>query len=231
MALSQEIDAQGEAPPRPWDLPSARRDDAPAVRAADALLAHAIERRASDVHLKPRGDGGIRDNQLYASQAAPAQASQKPHPERLGFTGSSRDAQKLARAIGRNQGARIGSGAQRLVTLDNRPAELSSGETYPLAFSTSVFGGQNAQLVVVGVHIKVIPTNRPVAESLQVGVSLDAARAGRFHKCYVRYISTVRSGSPQSYRRLCNAQALFPVRQKARQKPKSAPESSRAERM
>ncbi len=58
MALSQEIDARGEALPRAWELPSARRDDAPAVRAADALLAHAIERRASDVHLEPRGDGG-----------------------------------------------------------------------------------------------------------------------------------------------------------------------------
>jgi len=46
----------------------------------------------------------------------------------------------------------------KLVTLNNKEADLLVGETYPIVFNTSVLGGQNVQFVDVGVKLRMIPT-------------------------------------------------------------------------
>ncbi len=46
----------------------------------------------------------------------------------------------------------------KLVTVNNKEADLTIGETYPIVYSTSVFGGQNVQYVDIGVHLRVTPT-------------------------------------------------------------------------
>lgn len=46
----------------------------------------------------------------------------------------------------------------KLVTVNNKEADLSIGETYPIVYSTSVFGGQNVQYVDIGVHLRLTPT-------------------------------------------------------------------------
>jgi len=46
----------------------------------------------------------------------------------------------------------------KLVTVNNKEADLTIGETYPIVYSTSVFGGQNVQYVDIGVHLRLTPT-------------------------------------------------------------------------
>jgi type II secretory pathway component GspD/PulD (secretin) len=46
----------------------------------------------------------------------------------------------------------------RLVTLNNKEADLLVGETYPIVFNTSVLGGQNVQFVDIGVKLRLTPT-------------------------------------------------------------------------
>ena len=46
----------------------------------------------------------------------------------------------------------------KLVTLNNKEADLLVGETYPIVFNTSVLGGQNVQFVDVGVKLRLTPT-------------------------------------------------------------------------
>ena len=46
----------------------------------------------------------------------------------------------------------------KLVTVNNREADLLIGETYPVVFNTSVFGGQNVQFVDIGVKLRLTPT-------------------------------------------------------------------------
>ena len=46
----------------------------------------------------------------------------------------------------------------KLVTLNNREADLLIGETYPIVFNTSVLGGQNVQFVDIGVKLRLTPT-------------------------------------------------------------------------
>jgi type IV pilus assembly protein PilQ len=46
----------------------------------------------------------------------------------------------------------------KLVTLNNREADLLIGETYPVVFNTSVLGGQNVQFVDIGVKLRLTPT-------------------------------------------------------------------------
>ncbi|MEO6835927.1 MAG: secretin N-terminal domain-containing protein [Candidatus Tumulicola sp.] len=46
----------------------------------------------------------------------------------------------------------------KLVTINNKEADLSIGETYPIVYSTSVFGGQNVQYVDIGVHLRLTAT-------------------------------------------------------------------------
>ena len=49
----------------------------------------------------------------------------------------------------------------RLVTLNNREADLLIGQTYPIVFNTSVLGGQNVQFVDIGVKLRLTPTIGP----------------------------------------------------------------------
>jgi type IV pilus assembly protein PilQ len=49
----------------------------------------------------------------------------------------------------------------KLVTLNNREADLLIGETYPIVFNTSVLGGQNVQFVDIGVKLRLTPTIGP----------------------------------------------------------------------
>ncbi|MDP9025217.1 MAG: hypothetical protein M3N13_07580 [Candidatus Eremiobacteraeota bacterium] len=49
----------------------------------------------------------------------------------------------------------------KLVTLNNKEADLLIGETYPVAYSTSVLGGQNVQFVDIGVKLRLTPTIAP----------------------------------------------------------------------
>jgi type IV pilus assembly protein PilQ len=46
----------------------------------------------------------------------------------------------------------------KLVTLNNKEADLLVGETYPIVFNTSVLGGQNVQFVDIGVKLRLTPT-------------------------------------------------------------------------
>jgi type II secretory pathway component GspD/PulD (secretin) len=46
----------------------------------------------------------------------------------------------------------------KLVTLNNREADLLIGETYPVVTTTSVLGGQNVQFVDIGVKLRLTPT-------------------------------------------------------------------------
>ena len=46
----------------------------------------------------------------------------------------------------------------RLVALNNREADLLIGQTYPIVYSTSAFGGQEVQFVDVGVKLRLTPT-------------------------------------------------------------------------
>lgn len=46
----------------------------------------------------------------------------------------------------------------KLVTINNKEANLMIGETYPIVYSTSVLGGQNVQYVDIGVHLRLTPT-------------------------------------------------------------------------
>lgn len=46
----------------------------------------------------------------------------------------------------------------KLVTLNNKEADLLIGETYPIVFNTSVLGGQNVQFVDIGVKLRLTPT-------------------------------------------------------------------------
>jgi type IV pilus assembly protein PilQ len=49
----------------------------------------------------------------------------------------------------------------KLVTLNNKEADLLIGQTYPVIFNTSVLGGQNVQFVDIGVKLRLTPTIGP----------------------------------------------------------------------
>lgn len=49
----------------------------------------------------------------------------------------------------------------RLVTLNNREAMLLIGQTYPIVYTSSAFGGQEVQFVDVGVKLRLTPTIGP----------------------------------------------------------------------
>jgi type II secretory pathway component GspD/PulD (secretin) len=46
----------------------------------------------------------------------------------------------------------------KLLTLNNREANLLIGETYPIVYQTSAFGGQQVQFVDIGVKLRLTPT-------------------------------------------------------------------------
>ena len=46
----------------------------------------------------------------------------------------------------------------KLVTINNKEADLLIGQTYPVIYNTSVLGGQNVQFVDIGVKLRLTPT-------------------------------------------------------------------------
>lgn len=49
----------------------------------------------------------------------------------------------------------------KLVTINNKEADLLIGQTYPVVFNTSVLGGQNVQFIDIGVKLRLTPTIGP----------------------------------------------------------------------
>jgi type II secretory pathway component GspD/PulD (secretin) len=73
----------------------------------------------------------------------------------------------------------------KLVTINNKEADLSIGETYPIVYSTSVFGGQNVQYVDIGVHLRLTPT-----------IGNDGSVTAELHPDYSELIGYTSSGYP-----------------------------------
>jgi type IV pilus assembly protein PilQ len=73
----------------------------------------------------------------------------------------------------------------KLVTLNNREADLLIGETYPIVFNTSVLGGQNVQFVDIGVKLRLTPTIGP-----------DGVVTAEIHPEYSELLQITTSGYP-----------------------------------
>jgi type IV pilus assembly protein PilQ len=73
----------------------------------------------------------------------------------------------------------------KLVTLNNKEADLTIGETYPIVYSTSVFGGQNVQYVDIGVHLRLTPT-----------IGTDGSVTAEMHPEYSELIGYTSTGYP-----------------------------------
>jgi type II secretory pathway component GspD/PulD (secretin) len=73
----------------------------------------------------------------------------------------------------------------RLVTVNNKEADLTIGETYPIVYSTSVLGGQNVQYVDVGVHLRLTPT-----------IGSDGSVTAELHPDYSELVGFTTSGYP-----------------------------------
>jgi len=73
----------------------------------------------------------------------------------------------------------------KILTLNNREADLLIGETYPIVFSTSVLGGQNVQFVDIGVKLRLTPTIGP-----------DGVVTAELHPEYSELLGTTTTGYP-----------------------------------
>ncbi len=73
----------------------------------------------------------------------------------------------------------------KLVTLNNKEADLLIGETYPIVFNTSVLGGQNVQFVDIGVKLRLTPT-----------IGEDGVVTAELHPEYSEIEGTTDSGYP-----------------------------------
>ena len=73
----------------------------------------------------------------------------------------------------------------KLVTVNNKEADLTIGETYPIVYSTSVFGGQNVQYVDIGVHLRLTPT-----------IGIDGTVTAELHPEYSELVGFTPSGYP-----------------------------------
>jgi type IV pilus assembly protein PilQ len=73
----------------------------------------------------------------------------------------------------------------KLVTVNNKEADLTIGETYPIVYSTSVFGGQNVQYVDIGVHLRLTPT-----------IGADGTVTAELHPEYSELVGFTPSGYP-----------------------------------
>ncbi len=73
----------------------------------------------------------------------------------------------------------------KLVTLNNKEADLLIGETYPIVFNTSVLGGQNVQFVDIGVKLRLTPTIGP-----------DGVVTAELHPEYSELLGFTASGYP-----------------------------------
>jgi type II secretory pathway component GspD/PulD (secretin) len=73
----------------------------------------------------------------------------------------------------------------KLVTINNKEADLTIGETYPIVYSTSVLGGQNVQYVDIGVHLRLTPT-----------IGTDGSVTAELHPEYSELVGFTPSGYP-----------------------------------
>ncbi|MBV8583651.1 MAG: type II and III secretion system protein [Candidatus Eremiobacteraeota bacterium] len=73
----------------------------------------------------------------------------------------------------------------KLVTINNKEADLTIGETYPIVYSTSVLGGQNVQYVDIGVHLRLTPT-----------IGSDGSVTAELHPEYSELIGFTSTGYP-----------------------------------
>jgi type II secretory pathway component GspD/PulD (secretin) len=73
----------------------------------------------------------------------------------------------------------------KLVTVNNKEADLTIGETYPIVYSTSVFGGQNVQYVDIGVHLRLTPT-----------IGADGSVTAELHPDYSELVGFTPTGYP-----------------------------------
>lgn len=73
----------------------------------------------------------------------------------------------------------------KLVTLNNKEADLLIGQTYPVIYNTSVLGGQNVQFVDIGVKLRLTPTIGP-----------DGTVTADLHPEYSELIGLTDSGYP-----------------------------------
>ncbi|HZY98277.1 MAG TPA: secretin N-terminal domain-containing protein [Candidatus Baltobacteraceae bacterium] len=73
----------------------------------------------------------------------------------------------------------------KLVTINNKEANLMIGETYPIVYSTSVLGGQNVQYVDIGVHLRVTPT-----------IGSDGSVTAELHPEYSELVGYTSTGYP-----------------------------------
>ena len=73
----------------------------------------------------------------------------------------------------------------KILTLNNKEADLLIGETYPIVFSTSVLGGQNVQFVDIGVKLRLTPTIGP-----------DGVVTAELHPEYSELLGTTTTGYP-----------------------------------
>ncbi|HVA34044.1 MAG TPA: secretin N-terminal domain-containing protein [Candidatus Baltobacteraceae bacterium] len=73
----------------------------------------------------------------------------------------------------------------KLVTINNKEADLMIGETYPIVYSTSVLGGQNVQYVDIGVHLRLTPT-----------IGTDGSVTAELHPEYSELIGFTSTGYP-----------------------------------
>jgi type IV pilus assembly protein PilQ len=73
----------------------------------------------------------------------------------------------------------------KLVTINNKEANLTIGETYPIVYSTSVLGGQNVQYVDIGVHLRLTPT-----------IGTDGSVTAELHPEYSELVGFTSTGYP-----------------------------------
>ncbi|MDE2482411.1 MAG: type II secretion system protein GspD [bacterium] len=73
----------------------------------------------------------------------------------------------------------------KLMTLNNREADLLIGETYPIVYNTSVLGGQNVQFVDIGVKLRLTPT-----------IGSDGIVTAELHPEYSELLGLTSSGYP-----------------------------------
>lgn len=73
----------------------------------------------------------------------------------------------------------------KLVTINNKEADLLIGQTYPIVYNTSVLGGQNVQFVDVGVKLRLTPT-----------IGSDGIVTAEMHPEYSEILGLTGSGYP-----------------------------------
>ncbi len=73
----------------------------------------------------------------------------------------------------------------KLVTVNNREADLLIGQTYPVVYNTSVLGGQNVQFIDIGVKLRLTPT-----------IGSDGTVTAELHPEYSELLGTTDTGYP-----------------------------------